>query len=120
MRPTFTKLFSSLILLGAFMVCSGFTPAKDPIKGDSLVIVRVLQPLSLKQNVDPVVFISQGLNRIESVEMRDINAVEFRKTDVVQNTLDVFLLNGYTLENSTEVLEEGFQLSTFYLKKKLI
>lgn len=102
------------------MVCSGYTPAKDPLKGDSLVIVRVLQPLSLKQSVDPVVFISKGLNRIESVEMRDIDAVEFQKTDVIQNTLDGFLNNGYTLENATEVLEEGFQLSTYYLKKKLI
>ena len=120
MQTFFTKLFSSLFLVGAFLLSSGFTPAKNPTKGDSLVIVRVLQPLSLKQNIDPVVFISKGLNRIESVEMRDIDSVEFQKTDVVQNTLDGFLNNGFTLENATEVLEEGFQLSTFYLKKKLI
>lgn len=121
MKTALTRPLSILILLGAFFVCSGFTPpAKDPVKGDSLVIVRVLTPVSFKQNVDPVVFISKGLNRIESVEMRDIEAKEFLERDVVNDTLQRFYDTGFTLENATEVLEEGFQLSTYYLKKKVI
>lgn len=107
------------LLAAVFVSLTAFHPPCEPIKGDSLVIVRVLQPTSILVDTEPVVFISKGLNKIESVEVRNVVAVESEQ-DLVSATLGDFLKTGFTIENATEILEDGFHLSTYYLKKKAI
>lgn len=119
MKALIIRLFAIPFLAIVFVTLTAFHPPCEPIKGDSLVIVRVLQPTSVLVDTEPVVFISKGLNRIESVEVRNVAAVESEK-DLVSVTLGDFLKTGFTIENATEILEDGFHLSTYYLKKKAI
>jgi len=120
MKTLAKQFFLSAFLLTSFVVFSGFTFPKDPVKGDSLVIVRVLSPVSFEVQAEPVVFVSKGLNKIEKVEVQDTHAdAGLMKTDP-ENTVQGFINTGFSLENATRVTSEGFQLSTFYLKKKAI
>lgn len=118
MKTSPLRFFSIPFILTLFISLSAFHPPCEPIKGDSLVIVRVLQPTSVLVETEPVVFISKGLNKIESVEVRNVQPTD--KDDLVSSTLGGFLNTGFTIENATEILEDGFQLSTYYLKKKAI
>lgn len=119
MKTPLLRLLATPILAALFLTLTAFNPTCEPIKGDSLVIVRVLQPTSILVDTEPVVFISKGLNKIESVEVRNVATVESEK-DLVSATLGDFLKTGFTIENATEILEDGFHLSTYYLKKKAI
>ncbi len=112
-RPlVLTAMFVSTTLLGSW---SG---GPTNVKNDSLAIVRVVKPVNEKFNIKPAVFVSKGLGKISQVEMSDIPKVNSEMA--LKKTISNFLSNGYTLENSTELMQNGVLMNTFYFKKKLI
>ena len=120
MRIIAKHYFLSAFMLCSFIVFSGFDFPKDPVRGDSLVIVRVLTPINSVSIGEPVVFVSKGLNKIEKVELKDQSINTDKTTTNADIAVQSFINTGFNLENATRVVKEGFQLSTFYLKKKAI
>jgi hypothetical protein len=122
MSPMKTQLPSIIILVSAIFGCitlSSWTggSTKDA-KSDSLAIVRVVKPVNEKFNINAAVFVSKGLGKISTVQVNNLPVLN--SETAVNKALSRFLSNGYTLENSTELMQNGVLTNTFYFKKKLI
>lgn len=107
-----TTVFASTLFLGSW------TGGPADVKNDSLAIVRVVKPVNEKFKIKPAVFVSKGLGKISQIEMNDIPCLNSEVA--LKKTISNFLSNGYTLENATELRQDGVLMNTFYFKKKLI
>jgi len=68
-------------------------------------------------HIKPAVFVSKGLCKIDRVSVSDNR---FLSGDLaVRQTLSDLLSNGFTIQSTTESIDGGMQLNTYYLKKKV-
>jgi len=102
----------------AFILGSWTGGPYPEVKSDSLAIVRVVKPINELFEIKPVVYVSKGLGKIDQVSVKD--AQNANSTAEAKKILIQMLANGYTLESTTEVVDGGLQLNTYYLKKKVI
>jgi len=85
-------------------------------RNDSLAVVRLVRPIQELQSSGTAVFVGKGLGRITSSEHNIVLPNDARTA--TESALAAFIKNGYKLENSTEHIDDGLQISTFYLKKR--
>lgn len=117
MKKTLRSLLLPSALFATFFLGSWTGGPAPESKSDSLAIIRVVQPINEKFDIAPALFVSKGLGRISQVEMNDIPAAN---SDLaVEKAISGFINNGYTLQNSTELMHDGMLLNTFYLRKKV-
>lgn len=93
--------------------CGGPMPVH---RNDSLAVVRLVRPLSSSFSSGTTVYVGKGVGRIPALENNGTLATDVRTA--AETTLDSFLKHGYRVENSTELVNEGLQINTFYLKKR--
>jgi hypothetical protein len=103
-----------------FIGCTPFTSRSGgpmPVhRNDSLAVVRLVRPLSASFSSSTTVYVGKGLGKISAVEHNGTLATDLRTA--AETTLNGFLRNGYKVENSTEQVNDGLQINTFYLKKR--
>lgn len=123
-RPFSGRNLSKKLILSLF-VCIGILtlgswsggPYPD-CRSDSLAIVRIVKPINDMFNVQPIIYVSKGLCKIDEVTVSDRRFVDGDLA--VHNVLSNLLVTGFTIQSSTESFESGVQLNTYYLKKKAI
>ncbi|MCF8257227.1 MAG: hypothetical protein K9J06_06720 [Flavobacteriales bacterium] len=103
-----------------FIGCTPFTSTSGgpmPVhRSDSLAVVRLVRPLSSSFTSGTTVYMGKGLGRVASMENSGTLATDVRSA--AETTLENFLKLGYKVENTTEQVNEGLQINTFYLKKR--
>lgn len=119
MRNTLRQSFLIIALTFASIILGSWTGGPYPeVKSDSLAIVRVVKPINELFEIKPVVYVSKGLGKIDQVSAKDAQTAS--STAEAKKILTQMLLNGYTIESTTELVDGGLQLNTYYLKKKVI
>lgn len=118
MKKHFTRPLLLSVVFSGTLLLGSWTGGPVDAKNDSLAIVRIVKPVNEKFNIKPAVFVSKGLGKISQVEMSDIPKVNSELA--LKKTISNFISNGYTLESSTELMQDGVLMNTFYFKKKLI
>lgn len=85
-------------------------------RNDSLAVIRLVSPIHELPASGTAVYVGKGLGRITSAESNTVLPTDVRTA--AESTLAGFIRNGYKVENSTEQVNDGLQINTFYLKKR--